>query len=112
MIVSIDGAPSRPAGASVTNVSPCSSLASGLAPFVDPASTSKLDPTTGGVVLAGAGFSSSPPSFTILSSAGRFASGWSFGVDGEEGSSRGRFVDWMGAAVVGEGEADMMRAIG
>jgi hypothetical protein len=43
-------------------------------------------------------------SLTILSRAGRFASGWSFGPAGEEGSSRGRLAE--DAAIVGD--ADMV----
>jgi hypothetical protein len=46
---------------------------------------------------------------TILSRAGRLASGWSFGADGDEGSSRGRFVDCVGAAV---GDDDILLAVG
>jgi hypothetical protein len=42
-------------------------------------------------------------SFTILSRAGRFASGWSLGPAGDDGSSRGRLVEE--AAMVGD--ADM-----
>jgi hypothetical protein len=40
-----------------------------------------------------------------LSKAGRFASGWSPGPDGEDGSSRGRFWDGIAEVV---GEADMI----
>jgi hypothetical protein len=42
---------------------------------------------------------------TILSRAGRFASGKSVGAEGEEGSSRGLLVE--GIAVVEDGDADM-----
>jgi hypothetical protein len=40
---------------------------------------------------------------TTLSKAGRFASGWSFGPDGEDGSSKGRLVE--GKV---DGEADIL----
>lgn len=49
-------------------------------------------------------------SFTILSSAGRLASGKSVGAEGEEGSSNGLFVEAI--AVVDEGDADMSRDLG
>ena len=51
-------------------------------------------------------FKSSPSSFRTLSRAGRFASGWSVGAEGDEGSSRGRLVE--GMAVVEVGDADIV----
>ena len=40
----------------------------------------------------------------ILSRAGRLASGWSLPAEGDEGVSRGRFVDCVGAAAGGEAD--------
>jgi hypothetical protein len=45
---------------------------------------------------------SSPSSFRTLSRAGRFASGWSVGAEGEDGSSRGRLVDGMAIVEIGD----------
>jgi len=45
----------------------------------------------------------------ILSRAGRLASGWSEPAEGDEGVSRGRFVDCVGAA--GGGEADIFAIV-
>ena len=46
--------------------------------------------------------------FDNLVESSRLASGWSFGAEGDDGSSRGRLADCVGAAV---GEADII-AIG
>ena len=52
---------------------------------------------------------SGPSSLMTLARAGRLASGRSVGADGDEGSSRGRFVDATAAAAAG-GEADILGA--
>lgn len=94
-------------GASGTTVSPWPSLVPFWAAGTG-ASGSLLADSEGAEAVAGSGAEgacSVDSSLTTLSSAGRFASGWSPGPEGDEGSSSGRF--WLGAVAV-VGEADIV----